>query len=231
MAPSSSLPTSTYQSYLPAGLQPDPIIQAFLLAFEQILTGERLPAPAPQGLEEMIDRLPTYLIPMAPAGVAQLEHERAPGEFLPWLASWVALSLRDDWSADTKRAFIQRIVPLYTKRGTKDGVREMLELYVSEGKSLNSNVSTSASKSVEIFELVQPAHYFQVTIRLPNRDDLERKRSIARTILDQEKPAHTFYRLELLFDTMRLITPEDESDPNSKGLRLGINTLLGTESG
>ncbi|XZF66229.1 MAG: phage tail protein [Gloeotrichia echinulata DVL01] len=32
-----------------------------------------------------------------------------PEEFLPWLAGWVSLSLRDDWAVEVKRQFIQQI--------------------------------------------------------------------------------------------------------------------------
>lgn len=206
----------TYPSYLPAHLQQDPLLNQFLLAFEQILTGGLVPNSGP-GLEETIDTLHTYFTPQASPG-------QAPEAFLPWLASWVALSLRADWSEATKRGFIRRVVPLYKLRGTKAGLEKLLELYVNGGTEPDPS---QVSNDVEIFEFEQPAHYFQVTIKLPNRDNLERNRAIARAILDQEKPAHTFYVLQLLFDTMQIVN--NPATPDG-GLRLGVNTLLGTES-
>src|SRR3954454_7287267 len=81
---------SSYLQYLPAIFHQDPFIGRFLLAFEAVLSG---PGYADQaGLEQLIGDLPAYVDP-----------QTTPEEFLPWLAGWVALSLRADWDADTKR--------------------------------------------------------------------------------------------------------------------------------
>src|SRR5205814_3008837 len=108
--------------------QGDERLGRFLLAFERILTGLGAPDPAtvseiPPGIEQILDRIYTYFDPVGTiAG-------RAPDEFLPWLASWVATSLRDDWDSQTRRNFIRNMASLYQKRGTRDGLVAMLELY------------------------------------------------------------------------------------------------------
>jgi phage tail-like protein len=51
---------------------------------------------------------------------------------LPWLASWVGVSQRDDWDETFKRWLISKIVPLYRNRVTKAGIKELLELYTGE---------------------------------------------------------------------------------------------------
>src|SRR5689334_21147492 len=90
----------------------------FLLAFEQILTG--LGDPNQPGLEEILDGIvdaggtqrlagsQRYFDP----GPALPPSQRAPSEFLDWLAGWVALSVRADWTDDQKRRFISQIVTL-----------------------------------------------------------------------------------------------------------------------
>jgi phage tail-like protein len=120
-------------------------------------------------------------------------------EFLPWLAGWVTLSLRADWDEATKRSFIQQIVPLYRLRGTKAGLERMLELYIGQ-------------------------------LRLSEADPelLQRKQEIARAIIDQEKPAHTFYALQVAVPTMRLVSKARQQELKSPLLILGENTLLGT---
>ena len=138
---------------------------------------------------------------------------RAPSEFLNWLSGWVALTLREDWDEEAKRRLISRIVPIYRKRGTKAGLREILEVYTRE--------------DVTIHEAEHPAHFFQVEMTLSeqNKTALRRKEKIAKAIIDQEKPAHTFYALKILIPTMQIINePEDEDS----GIRVGKNTLLGT---
>ncbi|MEB3310778.1 MAG: phage tail protein [Snowella sp.] len=188
---------SSYLQYLPAILQEDPFMGRFLLAFEKVLSGVKdLPSDEKiiqgnsdnvSGLEEVINRVETYFDP-----------QETPEQFLPWLAGWVALSLRDDWEIKAKRAFIQEIVRLYQKRGTKDGLTEVLKLYL---------VNSGFGDKVKIFdEFDNFPHYFQVQLTLNDRDPEKywRQSRIAKAIIDQEKPAHTFYSLKILVPTMQL---------------------------
>lgn len=210
---------SSYLNYLPALFHEDAFLGQFLLAFEQILSGGVFSDREQPGLEDYIDQSHTYFRPyVRPENANSADAQVTPNEFLPWLASWVALSLRDDWDERTKRGFISKIVPLYQKRGTKAGLKELLELYINVDKQ-------AQDANVEIYEFETPVHYFQVTMSLQERGDLRRKQAIARAILDQEKPAHTFYSLQILFPTMQIINQPTTAD---EGLRLGENTLLGT---
>jgi phage tail-like protein len=198
---------SSYLDYLPALFQPETgapnFVGRFLLAFEKILSGGLGDAEQP-GIEEVIDRLYTYFDP-GPAGSAT-SSERAPAEFLTWLAQWVALMLREDWEEEEKRRFISRIVPLYRLRGTKAGLKEMLRTYTGGLK-------------VEIYEFDEPAHYFQVEMFLGVRDPtmLRRQEQIARAIIDQEKPAHTYYALKTAIPTLQI----------GQHSTVGVDTLLG----
>lgn len=212
--------TSNYLQYLPGILQAEPFLGRFLLAFERILTGlpndpdHSDPLPQQPGLEEYIDRIHTYFDPHpAQSGETpeSLQAKRTPDEFLPWLASWVALNLRDDWEPEVKRRFISQMVSLYRLRGTKAGLKRLLELYTNE--------------EVEIHEFDHLPHYFQVqmTLSASNPDLLRKKEEIARAILNQEKPAHTFYSLQILVPSMQIV-----NDFSQGGLILGRNTILGT---
>jgi len=104
-------------------------------------------------------------------------------------------------------------VSLYRKRGTKAGLEDILETYTGE--------------EAIIYELDQPVHYFQVEMTLREQDaaTLRRKEKIARAIIDQEKPAHSFYALRILVPTMQII-----NDRTRGGIILGQNSLLGTTS-
>jgi len=190
--------SSDYTKYLPAILQADDVIDSFLLAFEEILTGKNFPSETnpdmidlsssrPPGLEAVIGSIHTYFNP-----------DLTPEEFLPWLASWVALSLRDDWQPATKREFIKKIVPLYRLRGTQDGVAQVLSLYLK---------SVKLPENVTIYEEDYfPDHYFQVELRLPRLESSRywQQVRIARAIIDQEKPAHTYYGLKIQVPSMQI---------------------------
>jgi phage tail-like protein len=205
---------SSYLDYLPAifrqeqeplegQLEQVPFVGLFLRAFETVLSGTDTEQP---GLETTISHLADYLDPAT-----------TKAEFLPWLAGWVTLSLRADWDEATKRSFIQQIVPLYRLRGTKAGLERMLELYTGQLPQIDDD-----------FE--QPAHFFQVRLKLSEADPelLQRKQEIAQAIIDQEKPAHTFYALQVAVPTMRLVSKARQQELKSPLLILGENTLLGT---
>ncbi len=161
------------------------------------------------GLDQTLDNIHNYFDPRP----GEENTQRAPTEFLSWLARWVALTLREDWDEEAKRRLISRIVPIYRKRGTKAGLQEILTVYTRE--------------NVKIYETEHPAHFFQVemTLNEQNQSSLRLKEKIAKAIIDQEKPAHTFYALKILIPTMQIINnPKDENS----GIRVGKNTLLGT---
>ena len=76
----------------------------------------------------------------------------------------------------------------------------------------------------------------QLTLSGSDADLLRRKQQIARAIIDQEKPAHTFYALQLAVPTMRLVSAKLQDEEAAAGrdrpprLVLGDNTLLGTSN-
>jgi phage tail-like protein len=181
----------------------EPFVGRFLRAFETVLSGTDEEQP---GLETTIGRVADYLDPMT-----------TEAEFLPWLAGWVTLSLRADWDEATKKSFIQQIVPLYRLRGTRAGLERMLELYTGQLPDIDDDFG-------------EPAHYFQVqlTLREADPEQLQRKQEIARAIIDQQKPAHTFYALQVAVPTMRLVSTARQQELKSPLLILGENTLLGT---
>jgi phage tail-like protein len=203
---------SSYLDHLPAVFRDDPFAGRFLLAFEAVLTG----VDDVEGLEQIVGRVTDYLDP------------RTTGEdFLPWLAGWVALSLRADWDADTRRGFIREVVPLYRKRGTLAGLQRMLEIY------LRPPGDEVTRDDVVIFdEFDEPAHFFQVQLTLSDANParLRGTQEIARAIIDREKPAHTFYALKVVIPTMRLVSEELRARENDvpELLVLGRNTWLGS---
>jgi phage tail-like protein len=213
---SDELNDGTYLQYLPATfavqrlaspnvtggeqLQPDPFLGRFLLAFERILSGlPQVPPQAadggvaglPPGIEQVIASLAKYFLPLPSTFVNPDDPAFfAPAEFLPWLAGWVAVSLRGDWSEAQQRAFIARIPSLYKIRGTVDCMRQMLQIYLGS--------------TAEVTEPADPPHYFTVTVHSKSIEPtaLQMLDRAVRAIVDQEKPAHTFYGLQILVPTM-----------------------------
>lgn len=207
---------SRYFASLPAWMRRDPTLGRVLLAFERILDGEAdlpegTPEPGAPGLSELVDHLPACFRP----GPGEPEATRAPAAFVPWLARWVAVALRDEWDDETRRRVVAGAMQLYRLRGTKDGLRRMINVYVG------------LDDAVAIHEFASVPHFFQVEVTLPQRDPkaLARTDRSVRAIIDQEKPAHTFYGLRFAFPSMQIV---DKPTKDRPGILVGVNTLLGS---
>ena len=211
-----STTTSSLLKLLPAIYSEDAFLGRFLLAFEQVLTGldggEPLPA---QGVEETI------------AEIASLFDARETREdFIPWLAGWVALGLRADWTVAQKRDFLAKIVPLYRRRGTAENLADLLKIYtglspvITGVEDTDFQIGVHSTIGADTWIEGRPPHYFEVSVTMPNPDQktLQRQTQIASALIDLQKPAHTTYKLNVVFDTMQV----------GKRATIGVDTLLGS---
>jgi phage tail-like protein len=176
-------------SYLPAIYREQPFLGQYLWAFEQVLLD----------LEQRVGGLPTLFDPT-----------ETRDEFLPWLSTWVAFTLRAGLEPNQLRAFLSRIVPLYRRRGTRQNLQDLLSIFTRGTPSIAESGDGG------------PAHHFKVTLRLPSAtpDGQRRQIAIAHALIELEKPAHTDYKLELLFPTMQIGVTST----------IAVDTLLGTVS-
>jgi phage tail-like protein len=121
---------STYLRYLPQVLWsseggPEPFLGQMLCVFEKILTGIADDVPIRSGdaeyppIRQLIDELPKLF-----------KSWGTRPEFLPWLASWVALELEPKWTEYQKRKLITEIVSIYRLRGLEPGLHAYLDIYV-----------------------------------------------------------------------------------------------------
>jgi phage tail-like protein len=105
-------PRLSYLRYLPPLYREEPVSAAFLERFLSIFETTF------EGLDQEIDRLFHYFDPSL-----------APKDFLPWLASWINLSLDEDLPEARVRRFIQRAPYLYSRKGTAASLTEFLKIY------------------------------------------------------------------------------------------------------
>jgi len=209
---------------LPAVLQEDrsagapDFLGRFLLGFEHLLLG--LGDAATPGLEEIIARIYRYFEP----GAALADGERAPKEFLQWLAGWVALTLREDWDELRQRDLIAKAASLYRMRGTKRGVEEFLRIYTRLGvniEELNTGFQVGVHSTVGMDTVLDGGapFFFRVRVLLPSTqpEEIKAQHTVAHAIVDLQKPAHTHYALTVE-------TPIFQIGVHST---VGVDTLLG----
>lgn len=220
-------PSSLLQ-YLPAIYREDPFLGQFLLAFEKLLLGRDdgisiTDATPLVPLGEVVaheaarrNRSVDRTLPDAPpalertaAGIATFfDPHQTPEDFLPWLASWTAFSLRADLVPAKQRDFIANIIPLYRGRGTKRNLEQFLSIF-----TIGQPTVTEASAAKE-------HHVFSVTVRLVRAapEVQLRQLAIVRALVELEKPAHTDFELKPEFPSMQI----------GKFSTVGVDTLLGT---
>ncbi len=223
LSTSSFTKPSAYVEYLPAIFQQDAgqgdFLGRYLKIFEKILSGiddGALPhGEEIEGIEQIVARVHQFFDP-----------ETAPKEFLDWLASWLALTLREDWDEPSKRRLIQRIIPLYRLRGTKAGLTEYLKIFVGDGVSIEEQlngivVGSSSTVGIDTFLGGFMPHFFVVTITFSTIASLGFARDTiiaTRAIIDLEKPAHTYYALRFQFPGIIV----------GSRSRVGADTIIGS---
>jgi len=157
-------------------------------------------------------------------------HE-CPADFLPYLASWVALDLEDGWPELKKRSLIKKAVELYHLRGTPRGLRVYLRIFTGVDPVIHENlwpfdglvvgVSSTVGVDSVLMHHVRRDHAFVVHIPLPiDQVDDDTIRKIHR-IIELERPVHTDYYLTFA-------APE-EADPSSAFV-VGVSSTVGVDT-
>jgi phage tail-like protein len=124
-------------------------------------------------------------------------------EFLGWLAGWVGLSLKENWDIHRRREVIAKIIPLYRIRGTKTGLEKYLKIctgyeveIIEEIESFQVGIISHVGKDTIIGG--NPPYHFIVNVILPGpRKDSQNKRLMIKELIDEEKPIHTNYTLNI----------------------------------
>ena len=170
----------SYLKYLPGLYREDEFMGQFLRIFESVM----------KPIENTIDSLDLYFDP-----------QMTPEPLLPWLASWLDLVLNPTWPLKRRRNLVKSCAELYRWRGTKRGLSEFIKIYTGtepeiseyvEGMRLDSEtrlgIHTKLGSS-------GAGHQFTVMLDINEDDDVDI--DTVRAIIDNQKPAHTFYTLPL----------------------------------
>jgi len=220
-----------YIKYLPAIFQRDDkeeqFLENFLKGFEFLLTGRDEKTPLSSvSINHILERMDQYFDPdvtpddfvewlarwvaLDPKRGNLWEGKKANKERVQ------NLPLLEKGSA-RNRHLIRNLVPIYHRRGTKKGIEEALLIYLGEEAEIITvnellepfQVGVKPSAIVGTGTVVGESHpyYFRVDIDLPvptsRVKGKEKKREVA-VIIEDEKPAHTFYTLTIKAPPMRI---------------------------
>jgi P2-related tail formation protein len=231
MSPVDPTRRSSYLEHLPALFQEEDtarFLGRFLLAFEHVLSG--LGDVDDPGMEELLDGAVDLDEGRVLAGVERFfdagvrgqgsvlpAEQRAPAEFLEWLGRWVAVAFRAHMSESQRREMIAKAVPLYRKRGTREGLEQLVAIQAALRATITDAAAPRPPGAPDLS--ARGPHFFHVQISLPSGsiEQRRRQREIVQDIVDAEKPAHTWYELDV-------IEPELQVGVTS---RIGVDTLIG----
>jgi phage tail-like protein len=203
-------------------------LQRLLGVFEEVLFHNLCDQhePATPGIEQQIDAIPTFFSPsgitpgygIAQQGAGQNEIRQTPDRFLPWLATWVAFTPHALFPPEQLRTIISGITPLYSKRGTRDYLEQLLKLCFPEIREVEIDdnpvpgfVIGEAKVGEDTLFGDERPFWFRVDIGVYPRDagagaaegkhisDEHEFEQRVRTIIDFAKPAHTDYELHVYF--------------------------------
>lgn len=204
---------------LPAIYQEQDLLALFLGPFESILLGgEARLRNEPPGLRETIHSLSDTLDPL-----------KTREEFLPWLASWVALAFRADLPAARMRLLISSASSLYCWRGTRKGLEDLLTIVTGGGQptivepeilTLTVGIQAVVGSTTRLGRDLP--YYFEVFLKLPMpapaANALSSVEALVRDTIELGKPAHTYYNLELSF-AESAPPPSTSGQGPSRGIR------------
>ncbi len=109
-----------------------------------------------------------------------LDPQTSPVGFLPWLCNWFDVVFDDTWNERQRRLFLGEAAALYGRRGTRWAMTRLLEIYTGHAPQIDDKA-----------EKLDP---FTFIVNIPIREK-ELNRTLIEHIIDNNKPAHTTYKL------------------------------------
>lgn len=156
---------------------------------------------------------------------------QTPAQFLPWLASWLALSLQEGWKEERRREILCRAAELFRLRGTAAGLKLALKLFAETDAEILENEwpypgfiigKSLVGVDTVLAPWVPIGHCFVVDLGEPaEKIPREKLRSI-HAVIEAEKPAHTHYAL-------RFPKPEEKFEP-VPFLHVGVTGRIGVDA-
>jgi phage tail-like protein len=169
---------------------PDPLIRSMPAIYQ----GQEF-------LERFLSVFDTQLAPLLLA----LESQQAyfspgttPEDFLPWLASWVALPLDENWTEQQQRRMIREAVQLLRWRGTVHGLELLLVAYLGVGAHQvtvedSGGVRWSGAPGTAVPGENPPT--VKVTVRTHRTDEIHEAR--LRALVADAVPAHVGIEVDI----------------------------------
>lgn len=154
-----------------------------------------------------------------------------PANFLPWLASWFAISYDETMDEALRRRILREAVTLYRIRGTREAIERMVQLFTGIEVQIVENqwpfrgfrigISSTIGVDTMILPDVSMGHTF--VVKVPARPEDLGEAALVRLhrVLEAEKPASSNYFLQ--FADTEGVTED------TAAWRVGVTSVIGVE--
>jgi phage tail-like protein len=126
-------------------------------------------------------------------------------EFLPWLASWMAITLSPEWSDLDRRKMLRAATELFPHRGTARSIESFVRIYTGAEVEVMENewpfagfrigTRSTVGRDTVILPPMNLAHCFVVRIDRSPESVSDEEIIKIHQIIGAQKPAHTSYFL------------------------------------
>lgn len=120
-------------------------------------------------------------------------------EFIDWLSSWFGISFNRKTDEISKRKILSNALKLYKKRGTKEYLKEMIDVLTGIEVSIKDDYKYGSYFDKKKSEFSQ--NHFVVHIREKILENEQEKLELISSIINQEKPANTIGFIQYRFST------------------------------
>ncbi|PWV95680.1 phage tail-like protein [Paenibacillus cellulosilyticus] len=171
-------PRLSYLRYLPAVYQEDPaskdLLERFLSMFETFLSE----------LDGQIETSPRWL-----------DVDAVNAEYMRWLATWIGVLTDQGWTESKMRRLIKGMPDIHRKRGTKEGMERLLELYTNERPIIFESckvrsIEESEAKNAYAALFGDDPYRFSVLLK-PRQIAGSAELATVKRMIASDQPAHT----------------------------------------
>ena len=198
-------PRLSYLRYLPATYQENEQSRDFLERFLSLFETSF------RNVEQQIDHIARYF---------DGDTDVVVGDYLRWLASWLAIAAEDAWTDAQIRQLLKQAPQLYQQRGTRAGLEGMIQIFTGDRPLIVEHFQWQCAQEPELRDLLARLYgndpfCFCVLLKPFQTKTPEQRQTIHR-LIDADKPAHTCAGLHQLQPWVYL----------DMHTYLGINTYL-----
>ncbi len=154
-------------------------------------------------------------------------------DFLPWLGSWLAISLNPDWTVLQRRKMLMAATQLFPDRGTAKAISEFVRIYVGARVTVEENawpfrgfrigVHSTVGEDTVILPPMNLNHCFVVRLDKPVTRVADEEIIKVHQIIQAQKPAHTSYFLAF--------SDEEESGVMGTFMAIGMAPPIAADGG